>query len=48
MTDADAIQIAKRVGLPVVLIPPRGAVNETITVDLRDRDRPVVTRKSNA
>jgi hypothetical protein len=46
MTDEEAIKIAKRYGLPVVRIPPTGAIDEIITVDLRNRRRPpIVTRE---
>jgi hypothetical protein len=47
MTDDEAIEIAKRYGGkngPIVKIPPMGAVDEITTVDLRNWDRPVVTR----
>ena len=48
MTDEEAIETAKRYGVrngPIIKIPPRGAVNETTIVDLRDWDRPIVTRE---
>lgn len=48
MTDEEAIKIAKRFGVrhgPIISIPPRGAVNEIIRVDLSDLDRPIVTRE---
>lgn len=47
MTDEEAIQIAKRSKWgPIVHIPPTGAVNEVVTVDLSDSRKPVVTRAS--
>jgi hypothetical protein len=48
VTDEEAIDVAKRYGVrngPVIKIPPIGAVDEIITVDLRDWDRPIVTRE---
>ncbi|ACF01529.1 hypothetical protein Rpal_3023 [Rhodopseudomonas palustris TIE-1] len=48
ITDERAIEIAeqhaKRHGRPIVNIPPNGAVDEIVTVDLRGI-RPVVTRR---
>lgn len=44
MTDQEAIEIAERYGLPVVHIPPRGVIDEVVTVDLRG-PRPIVTRR---
>lgn len=48
MTDEDAIEIAERYGLPIVRIPPTGVIDEVITVDLRDHDRPVITREPSS
>jgi hypothetical protein len=48
MTDAEAIEVAKRYGLPIVSIPPKGVIDEIITVDLRDRNRPIVTRRASS
>jgi len=48
MTDQESIEIAQRYGLPIVHILPTGVVNEITTVDLRDRNRPKVTREPRA
>lgn len=53
MTDQEAIDVAKKVkakyGLPIVHIPPPiGAIDEVITVDLRNSDSPTVTRQPSA
>lgn len=48
MTDEEAIETAKSYGTrngPIIKIPSMGAVDETITVDLRDLNNPVVTRE---
>lgn len=48
MTDEEAIAIAKRYGVrngPIIKIPAIGVLDEITTVDLRDWDRPVVTRE---
>lgn len=45
MTDKEAIEAAKQYGLPIVRIPPRGVIDEVITVDLRDWRRPIMTRE---
>jgi hypothetical protein len=48
VTDVEAIDIAKRYGLPIVRIPPAGCIDEVITVDFQDAARPVVTREPSS
>lgn len=48
MTDEEAIATAKRYGVrngPIIKIPPMGAVDEIVVVDLRDWNHPIVTRE---
>ena len=43
MTDEEAIEAAKRIGLPIVHLEPTGAIDEITTVDFRGR-MPIVSR----
>lgn len=48
MSDAEAIELAKRYGLPIVRIPPTGCIDEVVTVNLLNPRRPIVTREPSS